>query len=239
MSALGLLVTGTDTGVGKTRVAAGLCHAYGAHGLRVAAMKPVASGSARGPRGLRNEDALELRRAMTVRATYAEVNPFAFEPPIAPHIAAAEAGTTIDFARLDAAYRRLRARCDVMIVEGAGGWLAPLDRARGFADLAAGWGLDVVIVVGLRLGCLNHALLTAESVERRGLRIAGWVGNAIDSRFERRRANLATLRARLPAPCLGLLPYAPVADWGAIAAGLSRRLRLPPGLGRRPRRSRV
>ena len=238
MSALGLFVTGTDTGVGKTRVAAGLCRAYGARGLRVAAMKPVASGSVRGPRGLRNEDALELQRAMTVRATYAEINPFAFEPPIAPHIAAEEAGTPIDFARLESAYRRLSARSDVVVVEGAGGWLAPLDAARGFADLAVAWGLDVVIVVGLRLGCLNHALLTAESVERRGLRIAGWVGNAIDSRFERRRANLATLRARLPAPCLGLLPHAPVADWRPIVERLSRRLVLPPELGCR-RRSRV
>ncbi|MDE2294623.1 MAG: dethiobiotin synthase [Gammaproteobacteria bacterium] len=238
MSALALFVTGTDTGVGKTRVAAGLCRAYGSRGLRVAAMKPVASGSVRGRWGLRNDDALELRRAMTVRAAYTEINPFAFEPPIAPHIAAAEAGTDIDFARLGAAYRRLSARSDVVVVEGAGGWLAPLDAARGFADLAAAWALDVVIVVGLRLGCLNHALLTAESVERRGLRIAGWVGNAIDPGFERRRENLATLRARLPAPCLGLLPYAPTADWHAITAGLSRRLLLPPGLDRR-RRSRV
>ncbi len=238
MSTLALFVTGTDTGVGKTRVAAGLCRAYGARGLRVAAMKPVASGSVRGPHGLRNEDALELRRAMTVRATYAEVNPFVFEPPIAPHIAAAEAGAPIDFARLETAYRRLRARSDVVVVEGAGGWLAPLDAERGFADLAAAWGLDVVIVVGLRLGCLNHALLTAESIERRGLRIAGWVGNAIDPGFERRRQNLATLRARLPAPCLGLLPYAPGADGRTIAERLSRRLVLPPGPGRR-RRSRV
>lgn len=237
MNALALFVTGTDTGVGKTRVAAGLCRAYGARGLRVAAMKPVASGSVRGPHGLRNEDALELRRAMTVRATYAEVNPYAFEPPIAPHIAAAEAGTTIDFERLEAAYRRLHARSDVVVVEGAGGWLAPLDPSRGFADLAAAWGLEVVIVVGLRLGCLNHALLTAESVARRGLRIAGWIGNAIDPGFERRRENLATLRARLPAPCLGLLPYAPIADWRAIAESLSRRLPWPPELGRR-RRSR-
>jgi len=224
MKARGFFVTGTDTGVGKTRVAVALCRAFAARGLRVAAMKPVASGSARGARGLRNGDALELKRAMNVRATYAEVNPYAFEPPIAPHIAAAEAGVRIDFRVLKDAYRRLRERSDVVIVEGAGGWLAPLDDARGFADLAVAWRLDVVIVVGLRLGCLNHALLTAESVERRGLRIAGWVANAVDSRFARRRENVATLRARLPGPCLGELPYAPRADPRAVARRLALQL---------------
>jgi len=223
----GVFVTGTDTGVGKTRIAAGLCRAYAARGLRVAAMKPIASGSARTRAGLRNDDALELQRAMTVRARYAEVNPCAFEPAIAPHIAAAEAGTPVDIDALGRAYRRLSARGDVTVVEGAGGWLAPIDAERSFADLAADWGLDVVLVVGLRLGCLNHALLTAESIERRGLRLLGWVGNTIDSRFERRTENLASLRARLAAPCLAELPYAPADDPQAVARALGERLVLP------------
>lgn len=227
MKPWGVFVTGTDTGVGKTRIAAGLCRAYAARGLRVAAMKPIASGSARTPAGLRNDDALELQRAMTVRASYAEVNPCVFEPAIAPHIAAAEVGTTVDLDALGRAYRRLSARGDVTIVEGAGGWLAPIDAERSFADLAADWGLAVVLVVGLRLGCLNHALLTAESIERRGVRFLGWVGNTIDSRFERRAENLASLRARIAAPCLAELPFAPAHDPQAVARALGERLILP------------
>jgi dethiobiotin synthetase len=204
-----LFVTGTDTGVGKTRIAAGLCRAFAARGARVAAMKPVASGCALTTDGLRNEDALTLLAAMTVRARYSEVNPYAFAPAIAPHIAAAEAGVSVDFDVLDRAFDRLRLQSDVLIVEGAGGWLAPLDATRGFADLAARWQMDVVLVVGMRLGCLNHALLTAESIERRGLRLRGWVANAIDSQFERLTENVSSLRARIPAPCLGCLPFEP------------------------------
>ena len=204
-----LFITGTDTGVGKTRIATALCQAFAAAGHRVAAMKPVASGCLKTAAGLRNDDALALQAAMTVRAAYAEVNPYAFEPAIAPHIAAAEAGQVIDFAILDRCFERLRLQSEVMVVEGAGGWLAPLDASRSFADLAAHWRLDVVLVVGLRLGCLNHALLTAESIERRGLRLAGWVGNSVDAEFARRDENVAALRARLAAPCIGDYSYSP------------------------------
>ena len=206
---LRLFVTGTDTGVGKTRIAAALCMAYAAHGKRVAAMKPVASGCTQTSAGLRNEDAEALLAAMTVRAAYDEVNPYAFEPAIAPHIAAMEAGCSIDFRLLDGCYERLCRHSDVIIVEGAGGWLAPLDATHTFADLAVRWKLDVILVVGLRLGCLNHALLTAEAIETRGLRLAGWVGNSVDPDFARREANIATLRSRLAANCLGLFPYSP------------------------------
>ena len=224
MKPLALFVTGTDTGVGKTRVAVGLCRAYAARGLRVAAMKPIASGGVAGPAGLCNEDALALLQAMTVRARYAEVNPYAFEPAIAPHIAAAEAGTTIDFAVLDRAFERLAMQSDVVIVEGAGGWLAPIDAERTFADLALRWGAGIVLVVGLRLGCLNHALLTAEAIERRGLALRGWVGNAIDSRFPRARENLASLRARIAAPCLGVLEFDPDCAPQTVAQRLAENL---------------
>jgi dethiobiotin synthetase len=206
---LRLFVTGTDTGVGKTRIAAALCVAYAAHGKRVAAMKPVASGCMQTRAGLRNDDAEALRAAMTVRAAYGDVNPYAFEPAIAPHIAAMEAGCPIDFGVLDGCYERLCAQSEVIIVEGAGGWLTPLDATRTFADLAVRWQLDAILVVGLRLGCLNHALLTAEAIEARGLKLAGWVGNSVDPDFARREANTETLRARLAANCLGIFPYSP------------------------------
>ena len=206
-----VFVTGTDTGVGKTRTAVALCRALAARGTRVAAMKPVASGCVRTPQGLRNDDALALLAAMNVRASYSEVNPYAFEPAIAPHIAAQEAGVSIEFDVLDRAYERLRLQSEYLVVEGAGGWLAPLDATRGFADLAVHWQIDVVLVVGMRLGCLNHALLTVESIERRGLRVRGWVANSIDPQFERLPENIAGLRSRISAPCLGFLPFAPQA----------------------------
>jgi dethiobiotin synthetase len=220
-----IFVTGTDTGVGKTRVATALCAALAAAGRRVAAMKPVASGCESTPDGLRNEDAMALLGAMTVRARYDEVNPYAFAPAIAPHIAAREAGVSIDFDLLDRCYGRLALQSDSIIVEGAGGWLAPLDERRSFADLAVHWQLDVILVVGLRLGCLNHALLTVESIERRGLRLAGWVGNAVDPGFERPDENLLWLGARIGAPCLGTFPYSVQFDIALAAKILSPTLR--------------
>jgi dethiobiotin synthetase len=220
MQSLGLFVTGTDTGIGKTRVALGLCHAFAMQGKRVAAMKPVASGCSQTPAGLRNDDALALQAAMNVQAAYSDVNPYAFAAPIAPHIAAAEAGGTIDFDVLDRAYERLTMRSDVVVVEGAGGWLVPLDERRTMADLAVAWQLKVIVVVGMRLGCLNHAQLTAESVERRGLTLHGWVANALDPDFERLDENIASLRTRMPAPCLGVLEHAPLANSQAVALAL-------------------
>jgi len=216
-----LFVTGTDTGVGKTRVAAALCRGLAARGIRVAAMKPVASGCALTPEGLRNEDALTLLAAMNVRARYSDVNPYAFAPAIAPHIAAREAGVDIDFNVLDRAYERLRMQSQALIVEGAGGWLAPLDSSRAFADLAVHWRMDVVLVVGMRLGCLNHALLTAESIERRGLRLRGWVANSIDPKFERLPENMSSLEGRMAAPCLGIFSFEPHADPKTLARALA------------------
>jgi len=221
---LRLFVTGTDTGVGKTRMAAALCLAFVAAGRRVAAMKPVASGCFATRGGLRNGDALALQTAMNVRASYADVNPFAYQPAIAPHIAAAEAGRPVDVDVLDRSYERLALQSDVTVVEGAGGWLAPLDDTRTFAALAARWQLDVVLVVGLRLGCLNHALLSVESIQRHGLKLAGWIGNSVDAEFPRRDANVETLRARIEAPCLGVFPYAPDDTAAEVAAQLRDKL---------------
>ncbi len=222
-------VTGTDTGVGKTLVTAALLRRLRESGATVAGMKPVAAGSIAGPEGPANDDALLLQAESTIRHPYAVVNPYLFEPAIAPHLAAAEAGITIDTARIAAAHATLRTGADVVLAEGAGGFLVPLDGARSFADLPALLGMDVLLVVGLRLGCLNHALLTAEAVAQRGLTLAGWIGNAIDPGFSRRDANVATLMARLPAPCLGIVPWMQAPDVARAALSLPGALALRPG----------
>jgi len=204
--ARGIFITGTDTGVGKTLVAAALMRRLRQAGLRVQGMKPVASGCARaGPR-LINVDAATLQREASLPLDMEIVNPCAFEPAIAPHIAAREAKSPIELAPIIEAYQALASTADVVIVEGAGGWRVPL-WPRGFlSDLPSALGLEVVLVVGLRLGCLNHARLTAEAIERDGLSLTGWVGNLIDPGFERRDENVATLAQLLVAPCLGILP---------------------------------
>lgn len=221
-------VTGTDTGVGKTLVTAALLRRLRESGLAVAGMKPVAAGSVTGPEGPANEDALLLQAESSVRHPYALVNPWLFDPAIAPHLAAAEAGIAIDTKRVADAHAELRAGADVVLAEGAGGFLVPLDGNRSIADLPALLGMDVLLVVGLRLGCLNHALLTAEAVAARGLTLAGWIGNAIDPGFARRDENVATLAARLPAPCLGIVPWMPKPDIALAAAALAGALALRP-----------
>lgn len=204
MSARGLFVTGTDTGVGKTRVAVALIGALRAHGLRVAAMKPVSAGSMPGEL---NEDVVSLLQAANVDADVRDVNPYAFAEPVAPHIAAALAGVRIELDVITAAYARLAAQADVVVVEGAGGWRVPLNEHEDMADLAQRLNLPVVLVVGLRLGCLNHAALTAESIVHRRLQWAGWVGNHIESTMQQRAQNVAALRRLLPGPCLGIQEF--------------------------------
>ena len=219
-------ITGTDTGVGKTLVTAALLRALRDAGHRVAGMKPVAAGAMAGPEGAANEDALLLQAESSQRHPYALVNPWLFEPAIAPHIAAAEAGATIDVARIVEAHAQLQRGADVVLAEGAGGFLVPLDAKRSMAELPERLGMDVILVVGLRLGCLNHALLTAEAIAARGLALAGWVGNHIDPGFVRFDANVATLEARIPAPCLGIVPHMAQPDVAAAAAALSGASRL-------------
>jgi len=209
MSARGLFVTGTDTGVGKTLVAAALMLRLRAAGLAVAGMKPVAAGCHDTPAGLRNEDAETLARCASRAWPYATVNPYALVPPIAPHLAAAEAGIALTLPPLRAAYAELATASDVVVVEGAGGWLVPLDDRLTLADLAVDLGLDTLLVVGVRLGCLNHALLTAEAIAARGVRLGGWVANGVDPRVERADEQVATLAARLAAPCLGVVTHRP------------------------------
>jgi dethiobiotin synthetase len=201
MKARGLFVTGTDTGVGKTRVAVALIHALRAQGLRVAAMKPVSAGNAPGEL---NEDVVALLEASNVNAAVCDVNPYTFAEPIAPHIAAELAGVRIDLDVIAAAYGRLAAMADVVVVEGAGGWRVPLNDREDMADLARRLGLPVVLVVGVRLGCLSHALLTVESIASRQVPWAGWVANQVEPAMPRADENVACLHVRLPGPCLGV-----------------------------------
>jgi dethiobiotin synthetase len=202
----GWFIAGTDTGVGKTLFATALVRAVAARGVRVEVMKPVAAGAVMTPQGLRNDDALALIAAARSEQPYERVNPCCFELAASPHIAAQEAGSTIDRARIRDSFAQLRAASELVVVEGAGGWLAPIGDRETMADVAADLQLPVLLVVGMRLGCLNHALLTREAIERRTLPFAGWVANRIDPSMVRLEANLATLERRLGAAPLAILP---------------------------------
>ena len=217
----GYFITGTDTGVGKTVVTLGLMQYLQAQGQTVVAMKPVASGCERTAAGLRNADALQLQQQASVPLDYALVNPFAYEPAIAPHIAAAQAGDHIDSARIVSAYRELTQRADRVLVEGVGGWRVPLADNETLADLARSLGLEVILVVALRLGCLNHALLTAESIVAAGCELRGWVANQLPPQMEFARENISTLKSMLSAPLLGVLPARPGISAGVVAENLT------------------
>lgn len=214
-------VTGTDTEVGKTTIAAGLLHAARLRGLSTAAAKPVASGCTRTTEGLRNDDALTLLAQCSLPLRYEEVNPLAFEPAIAPHLAAREVGVTMNVASLLEPVRSVLALgADFSLVEGAGGWRVPLAGEENLSDLAIALGLPVILVIGVRLGCINHALLSAEAIERDGLKLAGWVANIVDPHTARLEENLATLAERMPAPCVGRVPRLPSASADAVAKHL-------------------
>ncbi len=228
----GLFVTGTDTGCGKTLVTLGLLRALALTGQRVAGMKPVAAGAESTPTGLRNDDALAIQSLCDPAADYETVNPICFAPAIAPHIAAAEARRPVTLAPIVAARDALAADHDVIVVEGAGGWRVPLADGLDMGGLALHLGFPVVLVVAMRLGCLNHALLTQEAIHATGLPLIGWVANTVQLGMERMPENLQTLHSRLEAPCLGELPHLPAIDIDRVAA----RLRLAgsiAGLGRK------
>jgi dethiobiotin synthetase len=201
----GLFVTGTDTEVGKTVIARLIVRSLVATGVRVAVMKPVAAGSVATLAGPRNEDALGLIADSNVVMPYTTVNPYCLAAPISPHLAARDAGLTIDLGHLKQQFETLAAAADCVIVEGAGGWYAPLNDQQFIADLAATLDLPVLLVVGLRLGCLNHALLTTAAIRQRGLEFAGWIANRIDPDFARVTDNLATLEAHLGMPPIAVV----------------------------------
>lgn len=198
-------VTGTDTGIGKTTVSCLLLQAYAARGRKVVGMKPVASGCERMEGRLVSGDAELLQAAGNIQAPPGTINPYAFEPPLAPHIVAAQAGTEIRLPVILEAFRALQAMADVVIVEGVGGFCVPLNAEQDTADLAVALDLPVILVVGMRLGCINHALLTAEAIRSRGLLLAGWVANRIDPGMEAFEENMATLEVLLGVPCLAVV----------------------------------
>lgn len=208
-------LTGTDTDVGKTHIACALLHRARRAGLSAVGLKPVAAGT--DAAGV-NEDVRRLRAASSIQLADAVVNPYCFAPPIAPHIAAAEAGVTIDFGRIEQTVATARAQAQFVVVEGAGGFCVPFGVDRNGADLAAQLQLPVILVVGMRLGCINHALLTAEAIAARGLVIAGWVANGLAAGMERLAENLATLDELLLAPRLGYVAWQAGSD-PATAAG--------------------
>ncbi|ADE12810.1 dethiobiotin synthase [Sideroxydans lithotrophicus] len=211
-------VTGTDTGVGKTLLSCALLHAFAARGKRVAGFKPVAAGCDEDDR---NGDAKRLRAASSIQATYGQVNPYCFVRPIAPHLAARHAGVRIDFSRILTSYRELAGQVDEVIVEGAGGFCVPLNEKQDSADLAKQLGLPVILVVGMRLGCLNHALLTLRAIADLQLECAGWIANVLDADMPALQENIEALRERVAAPLLGIVPFQSQPDACAAAANLN------------------
>ena len=202
-----LFITGTDTDVGKTVVACGFLAAANQQGLRTAAIKPVAAGCEVTEQGMTNSDALQLQAAASHKLSYQQINPVALEPAIAPHIAAAEAGVRLSASRLVGYCRGVSLLpVDMVVIEGAGGWRVPINSRETLADVAQELECAVIVVVGMRLGCLNHALLTMEAIRRDGLQIAGWVANILDTEMPRLQENIDTLKQCINEPCLGIVP---------------------------------
>jgi len=202
-----LFITGTDTDVGKTVVACGFLAAANQQGLRTAAIKPVAAGCELTEQGMTNSDALQLQAAASHQLSYQQINPIALEPAIAPHIAAAEAGVRLSASRLVGYCRGVSLMpVDMVLIEGAGGWRVPINSRETLADVARELNCAVIVVVAMRLGCLNHALLTMEAIRRDGLQIAGWVANILDEHMPRLEQNIDTLKQCINEPCLGTVP---------------------------------
>lgn len=202
-------ITGTDTNVGKTYVTCELLRYFKAQGKVALGMKPVASGCYQTPQGLRNQDACELQAASSKMLPYELINPFVYEPAIAPHIAASLVGQTLTVAQLQQSYLKFKSQNqEVSLIEGAGGWLVPLNTRETLADFVSTAQLEVILVVGMRLGCLNHALLTVSAIQASGVKLAGWVANSLEFNMPNYAENLTTLKNFIAAPCLGVVNYA-------------------------------
>lgn len=221
MSARSYFISGTDTGVGKTLVSAALLHAFAARGLRTVGMKPVAAGCEWRDGVAYWEDVEQLRAAASVDAEPTLVNPYRFEAAIAPHIAAAQSAVSIRLDVMVSAFAALQTQADVVIVEGAGGFLMPLNDHQGISDLVCELALPVILVVGMRLGCINHSLLSALAIQHAGLSLAGWVANRVDPAMEQFDATLQALHQRLDAPLLGVVPWMEKPDFYATSTYLS------------------
>lgn len=213
----GYFITGTDTEVGKTWCSVGLIAHLQQQGKTVVAMKPVASGCMHTAEGLRNDDALKLQAQASVTLPYEQVNPYAFEPAIAPHIAASQAGVTLSLDAITDTFKQICDKADITIVEGVGGWQVPLNETQNVSDLAHALKLPVILVVGLRLGCINHALLTAESIRAAGCKLVGWIGNSVDPQMQEQQDNIESIRQRVGVPLLGIIPHLDTLSPKAIA----------------------
>ena len=215
-------VTGTDTDVGKTVVSAALLLAANKKDLKTLAIKPIAAGCEKTDEGLRNSDALLLQQSMNVDLYYEQVNPITLEEAAAPHIVAAKNGKTLSVSRLVGFCRgTLMTRHDFSLIEGAGGWRVPLNPRETVANLPRELNVPVILVVAIRLGCINHALLTAEAIRRDGLVLAGWVANRVqDDAMAFEEENIHTLKTMMPGPCLGVLPYSSPLDIAALSENL-------------------
>lgn len=200
-------VTGTDTEIGKTLISTALMQHFVQNGQRVLGMKPVAAGAQLEGQALVNDDARQLQAASNVSVPLTAMNPYVFAPAIAPHLAARDLGQNISMKKIEQAFQALSAQADVVIVEGAGGFFVPLNDHDDMADLAAALRLPLVLVVGMRLGCINHSLLTVSAIVARGLMLAGWVANCVDPAMQRLEDNISTLRQKIAAPCLGVVPF--------------------------------
>ena len=203
-------VTGTDTDVGKTYIASALVRYFVQQGQTAVGMKPIAAGCEKINGELRNADVSALLEASNIVARLEDVNPYTFEPAIAPHIAAEQVGATVSLNKIKHAFDALQSQADVVIVEGAGGFRVPINRQETMADLAVKLNLPIILVVGIRLGCINHALMTAGSIRAAGLNLVGWVANRIDPNMPALEENVETLKAMIKAPCIADV------NWGAV-----------------------
>jgi dethiobiotin synthetase len=206
MKVSGYFITGTDTGVGKTAISAALITRLAEDGHKVAGMKPVASGCRDTAQGLRNDDAEALLAASSVSLEYGLVNPYAFAPAIAPHLAARDVGQRIELERILDCFEAVAKASELVVVEGVGGWRVPLGHVITTEHMAKAIGLPVILVVGMRLGCLSHALLTVDAIGNAGMKLAGWVANQLEPDMARVEDNIATLAGRIDAPLLGKIP---------------------------------
>lgn len=209
-------ITATDTDAGKTYIASALVSHFAQLGLKSVGMKPIAAGCEWVDGVLQNSDMLQLRQASNVDAPLSLINPYAFQPPIAPHIAAQQAGVEIGLDKIQQAFVQLSQLADVVIVEGAGGFLVPLNDTQTMADLAANLNIPVILVVGMRLGCINHALLSVQAIQARGLTLAGWVANQIDPNMAMLTENIQTLKQRINAPCLAEVAWGQTPQFNGV-----------------------
>lgn len=215
--AQGYFITGTDTSVGKTWCSVALMHYFKNQGKSVAAMKPVASGASWINGRLVNEDALLLQQNASKNFSYDVVNPYVFEMPVSPHIAAEKAGENIDFEQIANKLAVLQKSCEIIIIEGVGGWLVPLGPKFGIADLAMRLGFPVIVVVAIRLGCINHARLTLSSLHAAGVLCAGWIANCTEQGMLAKEENIQSISSFTDAPLLGVLPFSQKPDFGSLA----------------------